>query len=205
MHKIKISLYTDSAKFHDEIAAPWEICGNAPAIIAAWIKPLSDDYAINDGVAVHKTATVESGVILKPPIIISENCFVAAYAYLRGGVWLDKNVILGPSSEIKSSFICAGSKAAHFNFVGDSIIGENVNIEAGAVLANYRNEWDDREIICSDGERLIRTGRHKFGSLIGDNTRIGANAVLAPGTLLAKNTIVKRLERIDQVDPQADR
>lgn len=48
MHKIKISLYTDSAKFHNEIAAPWEICGNAPAIIAAWIKPLSDDYAIND-------------------------------------------------------------------------------------------------------------------------------------------------------------
>ena len=124
---------------------------------------------------------------------------MAAYAYLRGGVWLDKNVIIGPSSEIKSSFICANSKAAHFNFIGDSILGENVNIEAGAILANFRNEWNAGEIICFDGVNYIHTGYNKFGALIGDGSCIGANSVLAPGSILQKNTTVKRLSSIDQI------
>jgi bifunctional N-acetylglucosamine-1-phosphate-uridyltransferase/glucosamine-1-phosphate-acetyltransferase GlmU-like protein len=151
------------------------------------------------GIAVHETATVEQGAVLKAPCIIGPDCFIAAYAYLRGGVWLDRGVITGPSVEIKSSLIGKGSKAAHFNFVGDSVIGSGVNIEAGAIIANYRNERADKEIVCFDGERLIRTGRDKFGSLVGDDCRIGANAVLAPGTILAPATVVPRLALVEQI------
>lgn len=195
---MKVSDYTASHQLLITNLFPWEICQKAAEIVEAWICTLPGDYVIKDGIAVHKTATIETGAILKPPCIIGENCFVASYAYLRGGVWLDKNVIIGPASEIKSSFIGAGSKAAHFNFVGDSIIGENVNIEAGAILANYRNERQDKEIICFDGQQYIHTNHKKFGSLIGDNSRIGANAVLAPGTLLKQNSIVQRLSLVDQ-------
>lgn len=167
--------------------------------IRLWIENLSSDYRVTDGIAIHETATVEPGAVLKAPCIIGASCFVAAYAYLRGGVWLGQNVIIGPSSEIKSSFICANSKAAHFNFIGDSILGENVNIEAGAILANFRNEWKVREIICFDGAQYWRAGQDKFGSLIGDGTRIGANAVLAPGTIIKKDAVIKRLALIDQI------
>ena len=196
---MRISDYTASAKFHAESAPPWEICNNASEIVQSWIGKLSGDYTIENGVAIHKTAIVEEAAILKPPCIISEGCFVAAFAYLRGGVWLDRNVVLGPSTEVKSSFFCAGSKAAHFNFCGDSIIGENVNIEAGVILTNYRNEWENKEIICYEGGQFIHTKRNKFGSLIGDGARIGANSVLAPGSILAKNAIISRLSLIDQI------
>jgi bifunctional N-acetylglucosamine-1-phosphate-uridyltransferase/glucosamine-1-phosphate-acetyltransferase GlmU-like protein len=75
----------------------------------------------------------------------------------------------------------AGSKLAHMNFVGDSIIGADVNIEAGVIIANYRNELESRNIRIGYREQVINTGVGKFGALVGDGSRIGANAVIAPG------------------------
>jgi bifunctional N-acetylglucosamine-1-phosphate-uridyltransferase/glucosamine-1-phosphate-acetyltransferase GlmU-like protein len=89
--------------------------------------------------------------------------------------------------------------AAHLNFIGDSIIGNDVNFEAGSVTANHYNErvWNEITVI-QDGNR-IQTGSTRFGSLIGDHGRIGANAVLSPGTLLQPNTVVGRLQLVDQL------
>ncbi len=196
---MKISDYISTDIFINDVRPPWEVCHLAAEIVGSWIARLTRHFRITDGVAIHETATVESGAILKAPCIIGPGCFVAAYAYLRGGVWLDKNVIIGPSSEIKSSFICANSKAAHLNFIGDSVIGENVNIEAGVILANFRNEWEVKEIICFDGVNYIHTKLNKFGSLIGDGCRIGAGSVLAPGVILKNGAIIRRLSSIDQI------
>ena len=87
---------------------------------------------------------------------------------------------------------------AHFNFVGDSIVGSQVNFEAGAIVCNHWNERTDTQIRLFYKEQIIETGLEKFGALVGDGCKIGANAVLSPGTILAKNTIVKRLELVEQ-------
>lgn len=179
--------------------SPWELCNQAPKIIADMIAQLPAEYEIRNGVAIHKSATVENNVILKAPCIINAECFIAANAYLRGGVWLGAKVIIGPSTEIKSSYIFPNSKIAHFNFVGDSVIGNNVNIEAGAIVANYRNDSEDKRIYCKVNAESIDTKVTKFGALIGDDCKIGANAVLSPGTILTAKTIVKRLALIDQM------
>jgi len=176
---------------------PWVIPSQLSSIIPNLIKNLSDEYVISNANAVHPTATIEPGVILKSPYVIGPNCFIASNAYLRGGVWLESDVIIGPACEIKSSLILRGSKAAHFNFIGDSIIGRNVNIEAGAIVANYRNELANKEIICFVDQKKITTGIDKFGAILGDDCKIGANAVLAPGTVLTPGTIVGRLTLID--------
>lgn len=91
-----------------------------------------------------------------------------------------------------------GSKLAHFNFVGDSVIGERVNIEAGAIIANYRNELDGANIRIRHGDAVIETGVNKFGALVGDGCKIGANAVIAPGALLRPDTRIPRLGLVDQ-------
>ncbi len=194
---IKISDYILNILLPIASIEPWNACIQADKIISSLFSKLSDEYIVDNGNAIHKTAIIEAGAILKSPCIIGPNCFVAAYAYLRGGVWLDSNVIIGPSSEVKSSFIFSSSKLAHFNFIGDSIIGRNVNIEAGAIVANYRNELEDKEIICLINGQRILTGVNKFGSLIGDDCKIGANAVLAPGTILNPKTIIQRLALVD--------
>ena len=114
-------------------------------------------------------------------------------------MFLDKSVKIGPGSEIKSSIICSGTAIAHLNYVGNSIIGKNVNFEAGSIAANHYNERTDKKIQIAYKNQIIDTGVTKFGALVGDNSKIGANAVLSPGTILPKNSVVSRLELIDQL------
>jgi bifunctional N-acetylglucosamine-1-phosphate-uridyltransferase/glucosamine-1-phosphate-acetyltransferase GlmU-like protein len=148
---------------------PWEIVERLSELLTTFV---------------HPDAVIEPGAIIKPPVVIGRGCFVAAHAYLRGGVVLADGVTVGPGVEVKASLIGPGSALAHFNFVGDSILGADVNLEAGAVIANCWNERPD--------------AGQKFGAVIGDHCRIGANAVLSPGTILKPHTIVERLALVDQ-------
>ncbi len=177
---------------------PWEITSDIKNIITQAIAHLNEDYTIDNGVAIHKTAIIEPGVTLKSPAIIGENCFIGANAYFREGVFLDKNVKIGPGCELKSSIICSDTAIAHFNYIGNSIIGHNVNFEAGAIATNHYNERKSKNIRVKFKGKIINTKVPKFGSLVGDGSKIGANAVLSPGTLLEKKTTVKRLELIEQ-------
>jgi len=154
----------------------------------------------SDDIFIHPTSIVEEGVILKGPIYIGPNCFVGAHAYLRGGVYLVGKNSIGPGCELKSCILFPNTNLAHFNFIGDSIVGSNVNFEAGAIAANHYNERSEKEIVVSIKNQKVKTGSTKFGALIGDGCKIGANAVLSPGTVLEKNTVVDRQALINQ-DP----
>lgn len=180
-------------------ATPWTITNNIPSAIWDRIKELPEaDYNINNGIAVHKAAIIEAGVILKPPVIIGPYCFVGAHAYLRDGVFLDESVKIGPGTELKTIIVMAFSTLAHFNFAGNSIIGSHVNLEAGAVIANHYNDRMEKNIVVTyDGDR-ISTGMDKFGALVGDYCKVGANAVLSPGTILERKSIVGRLVLVEQ-------
>jgi NDP-sugar pyrophosphorylase family protein len=186
-------------------STPWSLTNRSEAVVRSLLSTLDlRDYAVAGDIAIHRTATLESGAVLKGPLIVGPHCFVAAGAYLRGGNWVDERCTFGPGAELKSSFVFAGTKLAHFNFVGDSILGRDVNLEAGSIVANYRNERAGKEIRASIAGALIGTGVEKFGALVGDGSRIGANAVLAPGALLTPGSIVRRLQLLDQEQIEAE-
>jgi N-acetylglucosamine-1-phosphate uridyltransferase (contains nucleotidyltransferase and I-patch acetyltransferase domains) len=181
---------------------PWKVTDCLKEIIRMQLLRLGDEYEISDEVAIHKTARIEAGAVLKSPAIVGPNCVVGAHAYFREGVFLDHSVKIGPGCEIKNSIICSGTAIAHFNYLGNSIIGRNVNFEAGSIAANHYNERVNKRISVLFRGEVIDTGVNKFGSLVGDSSRIGANAVLSPGTILERNSIVKRLELIEQYNPE---
>ncbi len=192
-----IQAFAVSFNAHTKIL-PWNFVSSIANIISDLIPVLGSDFIVDGNLAIHKTATIESGAVLKGPLIISKNCFVAAHAYLRGGVYLAQNVTLGPGCEVKSSAIFNNSALAHFNFMGDSIIGSNVNFEAGSIIANHYNERTDKSITVLIDGVSYKIPSTKFGALVGDNCKIGANAVLSPGSILKPSTIVNRLELVDQ-------
>lgn len=177
---------------------PWVLISELSVIIEDLQKKLNSDFEIHNGIAIHKTAMIEQGVVIKGPVIISENCIISAHAYLRGPIYLGNAVKIGPGCEIKQSLIFSNSAIAHFNYIGNSIIGSRVNFEAGSICANHYNERQNKSISVYYKQELFQTNTEKFGSLVGDGSKIGANAVLSPGTVLDKNAIVKRLELIDQ-------
>lgn len=178
---------------------PWEITKHLDKLLLDLIPELGAHFKIRKGIAIHKTAHVEKGATIKAPAIIEEDCFVAAGSYLRNGVYLGKRVKIGPGCEIKSSILFHDSAAAHFNFIGDSLVGSHVNFEAGSLTANHYNERVSKVIYSLYNDEVINTFSEKFGALVGDNSKIGANAVLSPGTVLVKDSVVKRLELVDQI------
>lgn len=145
---------------------------------------------------IHPTAVIEG------PLVVEEGAEVGPYAYLTGPVYLAAGakvghaahlrgpVVLGPgahvmhASEVKRSLLLGGAKAPHFNYVGDSVIGHDVNLGAGVKLANFKTFGDEVKV-AGQG-----TGLRKFGSALGDGVSIGCNAVLAPGTIVGKRSII---------------
>jgi bifunctional N-acetylglucosamine-1-phosphate-uridyltransferase/glucosamine-1-phosphate-acetyltransferase GlmU-like protein len=179
-------------------ATPWAITDKLDSFLRTALTQLGSDYELRGEIAVHRSAVVEAHAIIKPPCLIGPGSFVGSFAYLRGGVFLAEGASIGPSVEIKSSLLLKGTKVAHLSFIGDSILGSDVNIEAGAMIANSRNERAGREIRVRIDGTIRSIGAEKFGALVGDRSRIGANAVLAPGTILEPDSVVDRLALIDQ-------
>jgi UDP-N-acetylglucosamine diphosphorylase / glucose-1-phosphate thymidylyltransferase / UDP-N-acetylgalactosamine diphosphorylase / glucosamine-1-phosphate N-acetyltransferase / galactosamine-1-phosphate N-acetyltransferase len=180
----------------------WQPIGEIDRLVRLTLSGLGDDYRLaGPQIAVHRTAAVASSAEISGPAIIGPGTRVGSGAILRAGVWTDEQVTIGPHSEVKASLIFARSAAAHRNYVGDSIVGEDVNLEAGAVLANHFNEREDKRIFALVAGKAVPTGLVKFGAVVGDRCRIGANAVTSPGTLLPPGTVVARLALIDQLAP----
>ena len=179
--------------------SPWQVIGRIGDLVLGLLDSLPPEFVrVSDEIAVHRSATVASSAVLSGPVILSAGCRVGPGAVLRGGVWAGEEVTIGPHSEIKGSLLFARSAAAHRNYAGDSIIGRDVNLEAGAVLANHFNERADKQISVRIDGQVVATGLTKFGGLIGDGSRIGANAVTSPGTLLPPGSVVPRLGLVDQ-------
>lgn len=137
-------------------------------------------------VVIGEGTTVEEGALVKGPAIIGKNCFIAHGAYVRENVILGDNVKIGHATEVKNSIILNNTNISHFNYVGDSLVGSNVNFAGGAITANFR--LDGANIIIKHEGEIYETGLTKFGAIIGDNSRIGVNSVLNPGTILSKNS-----------------
>jgi NDP-sugar pyrophosphorylase family protein len=205
MNLIRIDEYISEFKLISSYCGdspPWSICAQASEILQNLSKDLGSEYIFDNAIAIHKTAVVEKGVTFKGPTIVGKHSFVSANCYFRDGVFLGEGVKIGPSCEIKASFIFSNSAIAHFNYVGNSLIGSHVNLEAGVVLANHFNVRDNKEIFIIIGEKVQATGATKFGAVVGDNTKIGANSVTTPGTILGKNSIVERLTLVNQIKPK---
>lgn len=152
---------------------------------------------IKDGVYVHKSVTVLKSVYLGRNIIIGKDVDLRNAAFLRENVIIGDNCVVGNSCELKNVLMFNKSKAPHFNYVGDSVLGYNSHLGAGVKVSNLR--FDEKPIVLNVGDDVIDTKLRKFGAIIGDNVQVGCNAVLNPGTILGKNTFVYPLAYVKGV------
>lgn len=136
---------------------------------------------------IGENTIIEPNTYIKGPCYIGNNCEIRHGAYIRGNVITGNNCVIGHCTEIKNSILLNNVHAAHFAYIGDSILGNDVNIGAGVKCANYR--LDEGEIIFFYENKKINTQLKKLGAIIGDNSQIGCNTVLNPATFLGKNTV----------------
>ena len=131
---------------------------------------------------------VEPYAVIKGPAIIGKNCTIRSGAYIRENVIMGDGCVIGNSSEIKNSFLSHNVDAPHFNYVGDSVLGSNVNLGGGALLTNTKIAPGDIKIVTF--EQTFLTGRAKLGAMIGDDSSIGSGALTMPGTVIGKRCLI---------------
>jgi NDP-sugar pyrophosphorylase family protein len=144
---------------------------------------LSGDVSIGPG------TLVEAGAYVRGPAIIGANCEIRTGAYIRGDALVGDGCIVGNSTELKNTVLLDRAMAPHYNYCGDSILGNDANLGAGTKLSNYKIA-EDKTIRLQIGDEWVDTGLIKFGAILGDGVNTGCNSVLNPGTVLGRNVLV---------------
>jgi len=144
---------------------------------------------IGDQVQIGEGTVLEPGVAIMGPAIIGKNCVLRHNAYLRENCVIGDNCTVGNSCEVKNSLFFNQASVPHFNYVGDCVLGFHAHLGAGAALSNLKldgaNVW-----VEGDSGVPLDTGLRKFGALLGDYTDIGCNAVLNPGSVIGRHSVV---------------
>ena len=143
---------------------------------------------ISDAVFVGAGTIVEQGAFLKGPAWIGENCHIRSGCYVRENVVVGDGVVMGNSCEFKNCILFNEAQVPHFNYVGDSILGYRAHLGAGVILSNVKLDHGEIHVSAADGN--IATGLKKFGAVVGDRTEIGCNAVINPGSVLGRDSLV---------------
>ena len=165
------------------ISYPWELL----AINSEIMDEMSENDisgTVREGVTIDGFVTIGEGSVILPGVymegnvIIGENCKIGPNCYFRGSSSVGNNCHIGQAVEIKNSIIMDGVGAGHLSYVGDSIIGENSNLGAGTITANFRHDGKNHRSEV-DGE-IIDTGRRKFGTIFGDDVHTGIHTSIYP-------------------------
>ena len=181
----------------------WEALKRLAAYIAALLREAQPctQVTVMPGAVVEPNVLFGEGVIVEPhtyvkgPSLIGARTVIRHGAYIRGNAIIGEDCIIGNATEVKHAVLMDGVRASHWNYIGDSIVGFGVNIGAGAKLSNRK--ITDTEIVVKDAEgNRYPTGLTKLGGIIGDETQIGCNAVLNPGTVLGKRCLVYPLTSV---------
>jgi hypothetical protein len=143
---------------------------------------------VGQEIKIGKGVLIESGAMIKSPAIIGDYSEIRHGAYLRGNCLIGKRCVVGHATEVKHSIFLNDAKAGHFAYLGDSILGNNVNLGAGTKCANLRFLPGTVPIRTAEG--LIDSGLHKLGAIIADRAQTGCNAVTNPGALLGQECLL---------------
>ena len=182
--------HSRSRPFLETAHYPWEILPKLGEILSSLIPELPSDYReLAPGIWVGEGTRIESTALLRGPAIIGRNCDIRHAAFIRENVLLGDEVVVGNSTEVKNAVLFDGVQIPHFNYVGDSILGYKAHLGAGAILSNFKTTGDEIFVLLPDGSK-IGTGLNKLGGLVGDFVEIGCNAVLFPGTIAGRKSVI---------------
>ncbi len=175
---------------------PWEWVSAIKAALEGYNFYVNNSHAnIPAAVAISGKVYIHPDVKLPPFACIEGPCWIGAGteirpgAYIRGNVIVGQGCVLGNSCEFKNSLLLDKVQVPHFNYVGDSVLGNGSHLGAGAICANLRMDHGNVPVELADGSRAD-SGMRKLGALMGDGAEASCNSVLQPGAILGRRAVV---------------
>lgn len=179
---------------------PWDMLPR----IKDWIRTLIERgldgfYEWQPGVWIGKDVVIAPTAVVQGPAIIGDGCEVRPGAYIRGSVICGRRCVLGNSSEFKNCILLDGVQCPHYNYIGDSILGNRAHTGAGTICSNLKS---DGKNVVIHGAADYETGLRKVGGILADGADVGCSCVLNPGTVIGKKTSVYPMTALRGVYPE---
>jgi len=186
------SLAVFAAHFPADVP-PWEWLRRIGPALASFtfqstLPPLPPGIRAEGPLWIHPTVKLPAYATLIGPAYIGARTEIRPGAFVRGNVIVGEGCVLGNACEYKNCLLMDGVASPHYNYVGDSILGNRAHLGAGVICSNLR--LDQREVTVRIGATKQPTGLRKFGAILGDAAEVGCNTVLNPGTLLGPRALV---------------
>lgn len=189
-----------AAELFAQCEYPWEMLPKLKDYISALVsRGLPGFTEWKEGVLIGPNVTVAPTAVIEGPAIIGPGTEVRPGAFIRGSVLTGAKCVLGNSSELKNCILLDRVQVPHYNYIGDSVLGNHAHMGAGSICSNLKA--DGRNVVVH-GEKDYETGLRKLGGLLGDGADIGCGCVLNPGTVVGKNTNVYPLTALRGVYPE---
>ena len=178
---------------------PWEMLPKIKDYIKALIADGIEGYSeVSDGVLVGENVKIYPSATVEGPTIIGSGTEIRPGAFIRGSVITGENCVIGNSSELKNCVLLNGVQVPHYNYVGDSVLGNFAHMGAGAICSNLKS---DGKLVVIHGDEDYATKLRKVGAILADGADIGCGCVLNPGTVIGKRTSVYPLTALRGVFP----
>lgn len=188
--------HTQAEPLLRECEYPYEAIPKIKEFIKSLFDKLDDSYEkISEDVYIAKDAKIWPNTTIVGPTIIGHRTEVSPGAFVRGSVLVGDDAVIGNSTELKNCIVFDRAQLPHYNYVGDSIIGHRGHMSAGAIASNLRL---DKGKISVEG---VATNLTKFGVCLGDFAEVGCSAVLCPGTIIGRGTLIYPLVMVKGVLP----
>ena len=183
----------------EESEYPWELLPKIKERIRQLLERGIPGFTeIKPGVLVGENVKIADTATIEAPAIIGHGTEIRPGAYIRGNVITGAGCVMGNSSEYKNCILLDKVQTPHYNYVGDSVLGNRAHMGAGAICSNLKS---DGKAVVIHGEEAMDTGLRKVGGLLADGADVGCGCVLNPGTLIGKNTSVYPLTALRGVIP----
>nr|MDO8097796.1 sugar phosphate nucleotidyltransferase [Candidatus Njordarchaeota archaeon] len=176
------------------IGQPWDLLEANELLMKEHDKEYSLEGEVENTVTIKppvklgKNSIIRTGTYVEGPVIIGDSCDIGPNTYIRSCTSIGSKCRVGNACEIKNSVIMDKTHIPHLSYVGDSIIGENVNLGAGTITANLR--LDEKPIFVTIKGQRVSSGRKKLGALIGDNVRTGIGVTIMPGVTIGPDSAI---------------
>lgn len=178
-----------------DVVYPWEILTANKMIMDSWQETsvakdatLEANVTLQGVVRIEAGAVIKSGAVLEGPCCIGEGSYIGNNSLVRSYTSIEKNCSIGSGVELKNCVVMQNSQIGRLSFVGDSVLGENVDMGAGCMTVNRDIDW--KPISLKNGKRPMSTGMKKLGAFLGDGVVVGAGNILQPGTIVAPGKIL---------------
>ena len=182
-----------------ECEYPWEMLPKIKELATKLVQEGIEGYTLLcDGVLVGENVKIYPTATIEPPTVIGSGTEVRPGAFIRGGVITGENCVIGNSSELKNCILLNKVQIPHYNYIGDSILGNKAHTGAGTICSNLKS---DGKPVIVHGDIEYPTGLRKVGGILADGADIGCGSVINPGTVIGKNTSVFPLTSLRGVYP----